>query len=256
MSSFVMYETPAGEQRILWFAATTSINGEFGADVTENPVEESADVTDHVRVLNPLTEMTVLVSQEPIYSLEEIRAALGGTASKIVGAYSGRPKQAELHPDFYEPSLFPAGGLPTPGSLLNAATSALGALLFGKTKYEWAPLTFSVPFNAVRDFTEELEYIQAKALDCTIVMTHRVARNCILQKFSESREPQYGRGAEYKLSWKRITKASTLRVKTPKPAIPRATPKASNGKKGPGGTDKKPEDSVAFKGLQSFGVFE
>lgn len=68
-----------------------SVTPEYESEVTEHPVEDGADITDHVRVKNFKLSMEGIASETPINlssSLVGLVSAAGGIAgSKLAGAY-------------------------------------------------------------------------------------------------------------------------------------------------------------------------
>jgi hypothetical protein len=248
MASFFFYATRAGQKRVLWLEAATEIATGGEAEVTENPVEEGADLADHMRVKRPKIDLTFRVSNEPIYTYQNLANAVP-EHDKFVGAKRGSYKESEL--------VFKKA--PKAPSIANAIDAAAGALvgLFVKAQ----PLTkkalrFDSPFNLVTEIGDELRSIQANRIRGTLYTTTRIYDSVVLQSFAEVRNRDFGTGAEFKVSFKEIAIATAVRTKAPSPAVVKANQPKALGKQGTPDAAQKPEGSLLAAGAKKLGIFD
>jgi hypothetical protein len=248
MSSFFFYSTKAGQKRVLWLEAATEIATGGEAEVTENPVEEGADLADHMRVKRPKIELTFRVSNEPIYTYQNLRGVVP-EHDKFIGAKKGGYRESELT---YKQA-------PKAASLSNAIDAAAGALvgLFVKTKpLNKKVLRFDSPFNLVTEIGDELRAIQANAIRGTLYTTTRIYESVVLQAFAEVRNKEFGTGAEFKVTFKEIAIATAVRTKAPSPAVVKANQPKALGKQGTPDAAQKPEGSLLAAGVKKLGIFD
>lgn len=248
MSSFFFYSTKAGQKRVLWLEVATEIATGGDAEVTENPVEEGADLADHMRVKRPKVDLTFLVSNEPIYTYQSL-IGLVPEHDKLVGAKKGKRKESEL---VYEKA-------PKAASLSNAIGATADALvsLFKKAEpLNKRVLTFDAQFNLVTEVGDELRYIQENALRGTLYTTTRTYDSVVLQSFAETRSKVFGTGAEFKASFKEIAVATAVRTKAPSPAVIKAQQPKALGKQGTPDAAQKPEASLLATAGKKLGIFD
>lgn len=248
MASFFYYATKAGQKRVLWLEAATEITTGGEAEITENPVEEGADLADHMRVKRPKVDATFIVSNEPIYTYQNLRSVVP-EHDKFIGAKSGSVKEKELTVERAE----------KPFSVSNAIDAAAGALvsLFSKPK----PLTktaleFSAPFNLVTEISDELQFIQENKIKGTLYTTTRVRENMVLASYTETRNRTFGTGAEFKVTFREIGIATAVRTKAPSPSVVKANQPKQLGKQGTPDAAQKPEASLLATAGKKAGIFQ
>lgn len=248
MSSFFYYKTKAGQTRVLWLEAAMDIATGGEAEITENPVEEGADLTDHMRVKRPKVDLTFVVSNEPIYTYQFLRSFVP-EHDKFIGAKSGKLRENELIVAKTE----------KPFSVTNAIDAAADAIvgLFSKPK----PLTktaleFDAPFNLVSEVSDELQYIQDNRIRGTLYTTTRVKEGLVLASFTETRNKAMGTGAEFKVTFREIAVATAVRTKAPSPKVVKAQQPKALGKQGTPDASQKPEASLLATAGKKAGIFE
>jgi len=247
MSSFFFYSTKAGQRRVLWLEAATEIATGGEAEVTENPVEEGADLADHMRVKRPKIELTFRVSNEPIYTYQNLASAVP-EHDKFIGAKRGSYRESEL--------TYKSAPIVTLSNAIDAAAGALVGLFVKAKPLNKKVLRFDSPFNLVTEIGDELRAIQANAIRGTLYTTTRIYESVVLQAFAEVRNKEFGTGAEFKVTFKEIAIATAVRTKAPSPAVVKANQPKALGKQGTPDAAQKPEGSLLAAGAKKLGIFD
>jgi len=247
MSSFFFYSTKAGQRRVLWLEAATEIATGGEAEVTENPVEEGADLADHMRVKRPKIELTFRVSNEPIYTYQNLASAVP-EHDKFIGAKRGSYRESEL--------TYKSAPIVTLSNAIDAAAGALVGLFVKAKPLTKKVLRFDSPFNLVTEIGDELRAIQANAIRGTLYTTTRIYESVVLQAFAEVRNKEFGTGAEFKVTFKEIAIATAVRTKAPSPAVVKANQPKALGKQGTPDAAQKPEGSLLAAGAKKLGIFD
>ncbi len=177
-------------------------------------------------------------------------AAFVKKSGKIIGVQAGSIKGEKLDVKVYDPPL-----LPTPGSLINALTSAIGNLLNGKKEYKAQVLKFDKDFDNVQDTYFALKELRDTAQRIEVATTVRTYKDMVIEDVSMPRKAEHGTGASVTISMKEIRVVSTLKVKAPKPAESLGQPRKNQGAKGPSDADDPTKkQSTLFKGLAAIGA--
>jgi hypothetical protein len=118
---FLEVDTPSGIPRMLIVLdAVTEEEPEYTADITENPVEDGNEVTDHVQLKAPTLRLRGTISNTPIDLSTSIGNALAGGISLIT---SGQARSNFLNAGLQQAASM--GG----AALMGAATGGLGGAL-------------------------------------------------------------------------------------------------------------------------------
>ncbi len=251
MSAFFYWTTKAGANKILWFDVTTEEQHHLKSEITEHPVEEGINVTDNVRPAADTLSLSCFISNTPITNKVDV-AAFVSKPGKLIGAQAGAVKGEKLDVQTYDPPL-----APTPGSLINALTSAIGNLLTGKKEYKAQVLKFDKDFDNVQDTYFALKELRDTAQRISVVTTVRTYKDMVIEDVSLPRSAEHGTGAKVTINMKEIRVVSTLKVKAPKPAVLAGQPRKNQGAKGPSDADDpSTKESVAHKALNALGVFK
>lgn len=249
MSAFFYWTTKAGASKILWFDVTTEEQHHLKAEVTEHPVEEGINVTDNVRPEADSLSLTCFISNTPIFSKVEVAAGIK-RSGKLIGAQAGSVKGEKLDVKTYDPPL-----LPTPGSLINALTSAISNLLTGKKEYKAQVLKFDKDFDNVQETYFALKELRDTSQRIEVITSVRSYKDMVLQDVSMPRTSEHGTGAAVTIQLKEIRVVSTLKVKAPRPADSLGQSRKNQGAKGPSdANDPSKKESTLFKGLSSIGA--
>lgn len=249
MSAFLYWTNKAGASKILWFDVTTEEQHHLKAEITESPVEEGINVTDNVRPAADTLSLTCFISNAPITNKADV-SALVKKSGKLIGAQVGSTQGEKLDVKVYEPPL-----MPTPGSLINALSSAIGNLLKGKKEYKAQVLKFDKDFDNVQDTYFALKELRDTGQRIEVVTTIRTYKDMVVEDVSMPRNAEHGTGASVTVSLKEIRVVSTLKVKAPRPAEVLGQPRKNQGAKGPSDADDPTKkQSTLFKGLAAIGA--
>lgn len=225
---------------IVPFDLTMSEAHEATAEVTEHPVEQGANIADHVRQ-NPQTlSLEVYVTNTPSNDL-------GGRGSK---------ETLELQYPRFEPPL-----APTPGSLFRAAKNAtsglVNSLLGGGPATSITVLTFGEEFDRVKETHDTLLDLWNRGQTMAVVTSTQTYESMVLTRVSLPRD--HSGGASFNLDLKHISTVTTATVKAPQPAEKRGAPsqnKGSQAGKPVAGKDAPKAASLSVKALQSVGILD
>jgi hypothetical protein len=208
---------------------------EQGATVTEHPVEQGANVADHVRVELVKVMLTVFATNEPLGSNNftgaplvgqplvakvwqsniglrgliqgvggGVGAAIGGTVGNVVGAVAG----AALA------SLIPPGQ--------EVDTPFVASVYKPLTPGDFVALTITL-----------LLALKNAAQLITVEGSKQTVKNMVIEQLSYVRSQDEGTGATITLGLKQVRVVQTQAVGAPLPAIPRASPPVSKGAQNP-----------------------
>ncbi len=228
--AFLWWTTKAGQDKTLYFDVCTEESQELVSTATEHPVEEDANVADHVKKELDHVTLEVFVSNEPIYDIN----SRGGKVAKIpikVAHY-----RAPLAPT--PGAIFSAGG--------NALKDGIGALLGKKEEYAMQVLQWDTAFDAVSDTLEELEKLRDEVQLVNVVIPSKVYSNMHLAHIAVKGDAGTGTGRTFQLDFVELRKVKVRIVNAPKPTEVRGEVKKSKGAQGSGkGAVAGPKKSVA-----------
>ncbi len=213
MPAFLTWVTKSGQDKSLFFDVCTEEGQELTSTTTEHPVEDGANVSDHVkRELDKVT-LEVFVSNAPIYDWND----RGGKVSKV-----------EIKLQHYK-----APFAPTPGAVFSAIGGALkdavGALLGRKEEYGAQVLQWDNSFDAVGETLAVLEGLKNDVQLVDVVLPSKDYANMFLEHIAVSGNATTGTGRSFALSFKEIRKVAVRTVNAPKPTELRAQTKKPKG---------------------------
>lgn len=227
MGAFLTWTPGAGPQQSLFFDVVTEETQTLTSTATEHPVEDGANIADHVkRELDQVT-LEVFVSNQPIYDLNK----RGGKVARI---------------DLKVPT-FKAPFAPTPGAVFSAVGDAIGGLLAGNVATP-SPnvLQWDSEFDAVGETQALLEKLRKEVQLVDVVTSVRLYENMFLEKIEVSRNAGTGDGAKISLSFKEIRKVAVSIVNAPIPTEARgATPKPKGSQSPKDAKAQGPKKSIA-----------
>lgn len=178
------------------------------AEPTNHPVEDGADITDHV-ILRPRTlQIEGIVTETPFNVLD----SFVNTAVQTVSSTIGRAIQRKV------------GG----GAFGAVASSRIGGLA-GKSL---AGLLKSESDNRLNGVLQELKAVRDSRAPITIVTGLTQYDNFILRSFTVSRDQSSGKSMRVSLSFIEVIKATAKTVKVPVPKVKSAVPKVERGRQG------------------------
>lgn len=221
-SAFLLWTEKSGTLRTLLFDCVTEEGQTLTNTVTEHPVEEGANIADHVR--NDLEEVKidVFVTNTPIFT----------EAAESRGNRTGKVWAVELNP--VAPYKAPLEA--TPGALFSAVgdavSSGVDSLLGGndKEKYGANVLKWGEEFDAVGETFTTLKRIRDTSAEVQVWLSRTPTPPAmVLTKLEMRRSKTTGTGAEMSLTFKELKKVKVSLVGAPKPTEPRAKPKVAKG---------------------------
>jgi Dit-like tail protein len=233
---------------VIAFDATPTEQHDSIAVVTEFPVEEGADVADHIRVLPKALSCEVFVSNEPLHPFTFL-----GPLLALRGAEQTVP--LDLPQPFNPPALFRGLTLASPGAGIRTALAAIEGRLTKPAAFATV-LKFDPPFDAVAVTYAKLMAIQESKAKLRVVTTLTEYSDMALLAVSTPRTVANGTGATFQLGFRQLRKVSPATVAAPKvPLEPRGAPKRNRGGQGATAVDdeaaKKARKSLLLKGAEA-----
>lgn len=199
------------DSTFVYFDAVISEQAEHTATVTEHPIEQGANVADHVKDgLDGLT-LEVMVSNTPTQDTND--------------QYGGTIESVELSVPKYERPISP-----TPGSLMNAGIDAVKGLLNPPQPYKAQVLKFSSKFNAVKDMLTMLDDWKKSGIVGSVVTGWKLYPSVVITKVSPSRNQSTGDGAQFSIEFKEIRIVESRAVTAPVPTEARGQIKKPKGR--------------------------
>lgn len=236
MAAFLWWTTKSGQDKTLYFDVVSDVTIEMTSSATEHPVEDSANVADHVKRELDRVSLEVFVSNEPIYDSND----RGGKVSKI-----------PIHVEHYKaPLAF------TPGAAFSAIGGAIhgtvDALLGKKEEYAIQVLQWDTSFDAVSDTFEALEKVRDDIQLVNVVTRERVFENMLLTHVSSKADAGTGTGRTFQLDFTELRKVKVRITNAPKPTETRAELHVSKGSQGQTTfADDSPKMSYAKAGAEA-----
>lgn len=196
------------------------------ADPTTHPIEDGADITDHVILRPRILSIEGVVTETPFNVLDNlVNAAIATVGSSIGSSISKR-----------------VGG----GTFGTVATSRTVGLA-GKSI---AGLLKSETDNRLNVLIQELKAARDSRVPVTIVTGLTQYENFLLRSFTVSRDQTTGKSIRVSLSFQEIIKAAAKLVRVPIPKVKSAVSKVEKGRQGttelPSTTEKGKNGSIAY----------
>lgn len=209
----------------VYFDVTTEEQLGGDSDITDYPVEEGPNITDHIQPNLSRITIKCFLTNEPI-----VDNGRGMTSATVT-----LPTFQQTNP--LAPNL---------GSLTRTVENAVSSLFStpGPTEYNVSVLSFPF-FDAVRDMLGVVEDMRLGREMLTVVTSKKAYDNMALSRWDLSRDAQTGTGAELSLEFKQIVTVSVSVDIAPLPTEPRGRPPKTKGTKDPPAADPGPKESVA-----------
>lgn len=261
------------DEQELYFEVVTSENTDETAEPTDHPVEQGADVTDHVRHSNPTMSLEVVVSNTPVRDVngwydqrvEPVTIAIEGVAlPPLANNADAEAKLSSLKTttdDLMRLNVVSAiGSALDTARIKSAYDEAKGALqrpdIPGR-KVTANVRKFTGAENAVRDVVGLLEEWKTSSTLGQIFFPWRAYDNIIITRVGVARTPEDGDSAKISIEFRRIRFVEAKSVDAPLPSEIRGKKKVSKGHQPlvpePDAT-KEPKASIAKKVLQTAGI--
>lgn len=222
----------------LHFDAVTNEQTELSAKVTEHPVEEGANVSDHIRDELDKITLEVFVSNAPIKDVNGVYG-LDLTAVELLEVEG---KEAVLKGKQLDIPKFRPIPI-TPGAAIQALSSAVGDLLsdatvaqlYGQTepkKIEGAALVHSwgTKFNAVTDVVGLLNDWKKKGVVGKVITPWKTFPSMVIDKVATVRNAPTGDAAVVSITFKEIRLVESKLVTAPVPTEPRGNTQKAKGR--------------------------
>lgn len=181
----------------LFFDVVTQESHTKSNTITEHPVEDGADITDHVRPNLVELDIEGFISNTPVYSAD-------GTMSQITLDIPDPPTP------------------PTLNGAINLIGKAISGLLGGNTQTVANVMTLGSAPNYVAQVESSLEELRTKAILVSVVCSSRTFENMLIESCEVQRDKDSGTGATFSIHFKEIRTIASSVVAAPKPTIPRA----------------------------------
>jgi hypothetical protein len=166
--------------------------------VTEHPVEDGQDVTDHVRPALDRFTIQGYVSDTPLYG----NPGVVGAASFV---------EIELQIPDYPLQLSESG-------LISAGIGAIGNALFGKPRYKATLLKFENFKSRKRAMFVAFGDARRNGRVCRVLTSMHEYENMVVEQITATRTPGDGNGAVFTVTMKEIDFVTSEEVDAPTPA--------------------------------------
>jgi hypothetical protein len=283
LRAFVHFEwiDAAGDLQDLTFDCTPSEDWDEGATVTEHPVEEGANVADHVRVMLPKYSVKVRSTNEPIDSNQFAIATTGplalnvpspkwtpGPGVVVVPTWQSGIDLRALAGSLGAALAGTAGGLGVTAAIL--ASGALQGHEVDVPVQTGAGLPSPAPTPPVVAQTQQwpggmtgVDYVEKThallvqlkdAAQLLIVFTKtQIEYDMVIEQLTFHRDDQTGTGEDITIGLKKVRLVSTQTVAAPIPDLPAGGGKLPTNH---GGQDpKEAKQSVAVSGIKTAKAF-
>jgi hypothetical protein len=230
VSTVVTWEDDGGAAQTLELDVDLQESHDLASDITEHPVEEGADVTDHVRprlrrvTLEGYVSDTPWITNPGVAELAEFKS--------IELQIPPKPQQISL-----------SGGLA-------AGIGAISDALFGPTPAPKATiLTLDDMTSRKRAVYDALEDIRLNARLCRVITSLHEYDNMLIEQVVPTRTPASGNGASFVVTFKEVIQVSSDVTVAPEPAELLGSVKkaggAKNAKEDEGKADEKKKSVLA-----------
>lgn len=208
----------------VWIDVTLREAPDLSAEVTEHPVEQGADVTDHVRLKPLVLVIEGYVTNQPIeLPQSHMNGAKVDPTGLEIEAEPGLPGLLSILP-----------GISQGVAIVNAVASAVGGApveVRPLRKYKATVLHFSSRFDRVGAVQAALEQIVLNRKPVTIVTATHTYENVVLTNLHTERDTETGDGLQFGVTGQVISVVSSELVGgKPEPVKPRQVQSASKGK--------------------------
>ena len=205
------YFVPQNSSAPVYFDCVTKEQVVRDADVTEFPVEQGVNITDHYRVKVTELHLEVFVSQEPLWP--EVHPEGNGATGQA-------SLQLPNYPSFQVPS-FDGSQLSSPGAALGAglgavgsATAAVKASVNSLFSDRMNPivvnvLQWSTPFDSLNALLTRLDGLRSNASLVDVFTRSWHYENLLITNVTTERDKETGTGTNVSISFKTIVTVTT-----------------------------------------------
>lgn len=230
MSTVITWTDDAGAAQTLELDVDLQESHDLASDITEHPVEEGADVTDHVRPRLRRVTVEGFVSDTPWITNPGVGEVAEFTSVEL--QLPEKPQQISL-----------SGGL-------SALGSALGEAVFGaKPPLKATILTLEDVKSRKRAIYDALEDVRLNARICRVLTSLHEYENMLIEQVVPTRTPGDGNGAKFVVTLKEIERVSSDVTVAPEPAetlgAVKVTAGAKSAEKDEGKADEKKKSVLA-----------
>ena len=225
-SAYLSWVDDAGSDNYFYPDLVISEEWSEGATVTEHPVEQGANVADHVRVELVKCELVIFVSNEPIGANNWDSPNVGGLAATAKTWNNNLAAGASIR----------AGGgflgAATGGGVIgNAVGAAAGQVAAGLlTQGFEQDVTVAAPVQNFQEFVDYvyitialLSFLKSTAQQISLIGSKQVISPMVIEELSVMRGQDEGTGATITIGLKEVRIVQTQLTTAPLPSIPSAT---------------------------------
>ena len=247
MTTLFWQDPDSGETEVLEFDAVISLSPEDAVTITDHPVEQGANVSDHARDEPERLSIEGIVSTVPNVALDD-DVALSPLDLEVAARPAAGTRTIAL--DVPSPPI-----QPDPNGLLQAGISALGNALSGGPKATVndtsdtkvvtrtaRALQQRSPRNRIRDVYDKLLGAKTKHVPITVQTTVRDYFDMQIERIAAPQSASSGQSVAFQLDLRRIRVADSETVESPKPAEARGALGKNRGAQNP-----KPDPNAADK---------
>lgn len=262
----------SGELVVVIFDAITTMTPEDTVDITEHPVEEGANVTDHARSNAGRLTIEGIVSLSPNLAADAFAAELKGvsvdpnaaglTASDFSADARSSPGHVTITLDIPSPPIqlsesgLLQGGI---GALKKSLLGAPKARVLAPTQpisraFQAWTIRQDPSRNKIRDVYDTLLKVKESHTLITAITAHRDHFNMMIERIAAPRTAEDGASAKFQIDLKQIRTVSSQQVQAPKPSEPRAQPPGDDGSKSGKEVDPKDKSSLLAQAYKFFNI--
>lgn len=248
MSTLIYWQDPAtGALGVIRLDAVLSQSPEDPVAITEHPVEQGADVTDHARAEPTRLSIEGVVSTVPNPNVDT-DAGFQLIDITVPGRRQGAAQTKTLQPP--QPPI-----TPSIGGLVRAGIGAIvGTSINAKFAGESEPTSQNVqirgykqnsPRNRVRDVYEALLKLKDARQFVTVSTRDRDYFDMLIERVGKQRNVDLGSSAQFQIDFKRVRVSASKTVASPKPAEARGKQTVNKGSQ----ATKKKDEPKQFKSI-------
>lgn len=222
----------------LHFDAVTDEQATHTADVTEHPVEEGANVSDHVQDQLDTVTLEVFVTNQPIKDVNNVYG-LDENYTEMLDVDGVELVQAGKKLDVPKSRPFPV----TPGALMQTVGNFISDMLaddtvaqvYGQTKpkttsYPAQVLNWPTKFNAITDVVGILVDWKKRGVVGQVITPWKTFPSVVITSVSTTKDASVGDAAKVLLTFKEIRIVESKLVTAPVPTEPRAKTRKAKGR--------------------------
>lgn len=212
MSTVVTWLDDAGAVVSLELDVDLQESHDLSSEITEHPVEEGADVTDHVRPRLRRVSIEGYVSDSPMLSNPGVADLAEFVSLEL--QIPDKPAQVSL------------------SGAIKAGVGAVKEAVFGPAPpIKFTMLTLENAKSRKRAIYDALEDARLNARLCRVITSLHEYENMLIEQVTPSRTPESGNGATFAFTTKEIIRVSSDVTVAPEPAELSGAVKVSAGSK-------------------------